>query len=145
MQTDYKKDKMQIYKKLVRPVSTYKKESWTLIEHDQERIRRFERKIIKRIYEAVRMVLADWRIRSNNETVDILNDLPSHDGRLQDFKENSKCEDLYHQETRNTMAQMAGSSAGGFKDNTSHRLERKGQEPHCLEANHEGGQGLLGL
>lgn len=41
-----RKTKVKIYKTPVRPIITYRSESWRLTEHDQERIKRFERKIM---------------------------------------------------------------------------------------------------
>uniref|UniRef100_A0A8D9DTK6 Craniofacial development protein 2 n=1 Tax=Cacopsylla melanoneura TaxID=428564 RepID=A0A8D9DTK6_9HEMI len=63
--------KIQIYKTLIRPVVTYGGETWTLTEADKERLRRFERKVIRKIYGGVK-VGNEWRIRYNSEINDIL-------------------------------------------------------------------------
>uniref|UniRef100_A0A8D8PVV0 Craniofacial development protein 2 n=1 Tax=Cacopsylla melanoneura TaxID=428564 RepID=A0A8D8PVV0_9HEMI len=63
--------KMQIYKTLIRPVVTYGSETWTLTVADRERLRRFERKIIRKIYGGVKEN-NEWRIRYNHELNDIL-------------------------------------------------------------------------
>lgn len=63
--------KMQIYKTLIRPVVTYGSETWTLTVADKERLRRFERKVIRKIYGGVKEN-NEWRIRYNNEINDIL-------------------------------------------------------------------------
>lgn len=47
--------KMQKYKTLIRPVVTYGSETLTLTEADKERLRRFERKVVRKIYGGVRM------------------------------------------------------------------------------------------
>uniref|UniRef100_A0A8D9B1A7 Craniofacial development protein 2 n=1 Tax=Cacopsylla melanoneura TaxID=428564 RepID=A0A8D9B1A7_9HEMI len=67
-----RKTKMKIYKTLIRPIVTYGSENWTLTQEDQEKIRRFERKIIRRIYGAVRLNEEEWRIRTNREILEIL-------------------------------------------------------------------------
>uniref|UniRef100_A0A8D8XZ49 Craniofacial development protein 2 n=1 Tax=Cacopsylla melanoneura TaxID=428564 RepID=A0A8D8XZ49_9HEMI len=63
--------KMQIYKTLIRPVATYGGETWTLTEADKERLRRFERRIIRKIYGGVK-INNEWRIRYNAEINGIL-------------------------------------------------------------------------
>uniref|UniRef100_A0A8D8X0K2 Craniofacial development protein 2 n=1 Tax=Cacopsylla melanoneura TaxID=428564 RepID=A0A8D8X0K2_9HEMI len=68
-----RKTKMTIYRTIIRPVITYGSESWTLTKEDQEKIRRFERKVIRRIYGPIRVDEDNWRIRYNSEINDILN------------------------------------------------------------------------
>jgi hypothetical protein len=63
--------KMQIYKTLIRPVLTYGCESWTMKKEDENILRRFERKIIRRIYGPVREG-REWRIRNNEEIYNII-------------------------------------------------------------------------
>jgi hypothetical protein len=63
--------KMQIYKTLIRPVVTYGFESWTIEKKDENILRRFERKIIRRIYGPVKQG-REWRIRNNEEIDNII-------------------------------------------------------------------------
>jgi hypothetical protein len=63
--------KMQIYKTLIKPVVTYGCESWTMKKEDENILRRFERKIIRRIYGPVRQG-REWRIRNNKEIDNII-------------------------------------------------------------------------
>jgi hypothetical protein len=63
--------KMQIYKTLIRPVVTFGCESWTLRKEDENILRRFERKIIRRMYGPVRQG-REWRIRNNEEIDNII-------------------------------------------------------------------------
>jgi hypothetical protein len=63
--------KMQICKTLIRPVVTYGCESWTMKKQDENILRRFERKIIRRIYGPVRKG-REWRIRNNEELDNII-------------------------------------------------------------------------
>jgi hypothetical protein len=63
--------KIQIYKTLIRQVVIYGCESWTMINEDENILRRFERKIIRRIYGPVRQAM-EYRTRNNDETDNIL-------------------------------------------------------------------------
>ena len=57
---------MQIYKTLTRPVVTCGSETWTLTKFDENLLRIFERKILRRIYGPVQE--GDiWIIRNNEE------------------------------------------------------------------------------
>jgi hypothetical protein len=42
--------KYKIYKPMIRPVVLYGSESWTLTKADEEKLRTFERRILRRIY-----------------------------------------------------------------------------------------------
>ena len=57
---------MQIYKTVVRPVATYGSETWTLTKSDENSLRIFERKILRKIYGPVQEG-DTWRIRYNEE------------------------------------------------------------------------------
>jgi hypothetical protein len=63
--------KMQIYKTLIRPVVTYGCEARTMKKQDENILRRFERKIIRKIYGPVRQG-REWRIRNNEEIDNII-------------------------------------------------------------------------
>jgi hypothetical protein len=63
--------KLQIYRTLVRPVVTYGSESRTLIMKEERVLAVFERKILRRIYGAVKENEL-WRIRRNDELEDII-------------------------------------------------------------------------
>jgi len=66
-----RKTKLQIYKTLIRPIVTYGGETWTMTENDKSMLRRFERKIIRRIFGAIKEN-GEWRIRNNGEIDKIL-------------------------------------------------------------------------
>jgi hypothetical protein len=58
--------KMQIYKMPIRPVVTYGSETWTHTKSDENLLRIFERKILRKIYGPIRE-RDTWRIRNNEE------------------------------------------------------------------------------
>lgn len=66
-----RKTKIRIYKTLIRPVVTYGSEAWNLSASDCNKLRVFERKIVRRIYGAV-LDRGEWRIRNNQEINEIL-------------------------------------------------------------------------
>jgi hypothetical protein len=57
---------MQIYKTLLRPVVTYGSETWTLTKSDENLLRIFEKKILRRIYGPLQEG-GIRRIRNNEE------------------------------------------------------------------------------
>jgi hypothetical protein len=61
-----RRSKLQIYKTLIRPVVTYEAETWTPTAVEENALRRFERKVLKKIYGPV-VDMGVWRIRYNNE------------------------------------------------------------------------------
>jgi hypothetical protein len=54
------------HKTVVRPVATYGSETWTLTKSDENSLRIFERKILRKIYRPVHAG-DTWRIRYNEE------------------------------------------------------------------------------
>ena len=57
--------KLKIYKSLIRPVVTYGCEAWTLTTRDEQYLRIFERKILRKIFGPVQDKDGSWRIRMN--------------------------------------------------------------------------------
>jgi hypothetical protein len=57
---------MQMYKTVIRPVTTYGSETWTLTKSEENSLRVFERKILRKIYGPV-LKGDTWRIRYNEE------------------------------------------------------------------------------
>lgn len=64
--TVHQKTKIRLYKTLIRTVVAYGCETWTLTQSAAEKIDRFERKILRRIFGPVRDG-SIWRIRYNEE------------------------------------------------------------------------------
>jgi hypothetical protein len=63
--------KLKFYRTLIIPVVIYATETWTLNISDENALRIFERKIIRKIYGPVRED-GVWRVRSNSEINSLL-------------------------------------------------------------------------
>jgi hypothetical protein len=59
--------KLKIYTTLIRPVVTYGCEAWTLTSRNEQQLRIFERKKIRKIFGPVQDKNGIWRIRKNYE------------------------------------------------------------------------------
>lgn len=64
--------KLLIYKTIIRPVVTYGCEVWTLNMADENDLRIFERKILRKIYGPIRVENGDYRRRNNAELNEII-------------------------------------------------------------------------
>jgi hypothetical protein len=59
--------KLKIHKILIRPVVTCGCEAWTLTDRDEQHLRIFERRILRKIFGPVQNEAGSWRIRMNYE------------------------------------------------------------------------------
>jgi hypothetical protein len=59
--------KLKIYKSLIRPVVTYGCEAWTLTNRDEQNLRIFEHRILRKTLGPVQNEDGSWRIRMNYE------------------------------------------------------------------------------
>jgi len=64
--------KLNIYKTLIRPVVTYECEGWTLTSRNEQQLRIFERKILRKIFDPVQDGKGFWRIRKNHELNELI-------------------------------------------------------------------------
>jgi hypothetical protein len=69
-----KDTKCKIYKTLIRPVVLYGSESWTLTKADEEKLRTFERRRLRRIYGPTHEN-GVYRIKYNDELYALYKDL----------------------------------------------------------------------
>ncbi|KAJ4429796.1 hypothetical protein ANN_22000 [Periplaneta americana] len=63
--------KIKVYKTLVRPVVIFGSETWAFTKKDENSLRSFERKILRRIFGPVNDHQG-WKIRSNNELLNLI-------------------------------------------------------------------------
>ena len=64
--------KLQLYRNLIRPAVTYGCETWTLTSRNEQKLRIFERKILKKIFGPVQDGNVIWRIRKNHELNELI-------------------------------------------------------------------------
>ena len=62
-----KSSKLRIYKSLITPVVTYGCEAWTLTNRDEQHLRIYERRILRKIFGPLQNEDRSWRIRMNCE------------------------------------------------------------------------------
>jgi hypothetical protein len=67
-----RKDKLRLYKTLIRPVLGYGCEAWTMTQISEERLAIFERKILRRILGSLYEDNLGWRLRHNKEFYELL-------------------------------------------------------------------------
>ena len=60
--------KLKIYKSLIRTLVTSGCEAWTLTDRDEQYLRTFEWRILRKIFGAVQNEDGSWRIKMNYET-----------------------------------------------------------------------------
>jgi hypothetical protein len=64
--------KLKIYKSLIRPVVTNGCEAWTLTNRDEQNLRTFERRILRKVFGPVQNGDVSWRIRMNYELSELV-------------------------------------------------------------------------
>ena len=64
--------KLKIYKSLIRPVVTYRCETWTLTNRDEQHLRIFERRILRKIFGPMQNQHESWRIRMNHKLNELM-------------------------------------------------------------------------
>jgi hypothetical protein len=62
-----KNSKMSVYKTIIRPVVTYGSETWVMNITHEEKLKIFERKILRSIYGPVQDSNNEWRVKTNQE------------------------------------------------------------------------------
>ena len=70
----HRNTKLRVYKTIIRPVLCYGCETWTLTQASEILLDRFERKVLRRIFGAVRE-RDQWRIRYNHELYQLYDEL----------------------------------------------------------------------
>jgi len=64
--------KLKIYKSLIRPIVTCGCEAWTLTNRDEQYLRIFESRILRKFFGPVQNEDGFWRIRMNYELNDVI-------------------------------------------------------------------------
>jgi len=64
--------KLKIYRSLIRPVVTYGCEAWTVTDRDEQQLRIFEHRILRKIFGPVQNEDGSWRIRMNYELNELI-------------------------------------------------------------------------
>ena len=64
--------KLKIYKSLIRPTVTYGCEAWTLTNRDEQFLRIFECRILRKVFGPAQNKDGFWRIRINYELNDLI-------------------------------------------------------------------------
>jgi hypothetical protein len=64
--------KLKICESLIRPVVAYECEAWTLTNRDEQHLRIYERRILRKIFGPVQNKDGSWRIRMNNELNELI-------------------------------------------------------------------------
>jgi hypothetical protein len=60
-----KNSKISVYKTIIRPVVTYGSETWMMNITHEDKLKIFERKILRSKYEPVQDTNNEWRVRTN--------------------------------------------------------------------------------
>jgi hypothetical protein len=68
----HRRSKLKIYKSLIRPVVTYGCEAWTLTSRDQQNLKIFERRILRKIFGPVQNEDRSWGIIMNYELSELV-------------------------------------------------------------------------
>jgi len=64
--------KLKIYTSLIRPAVTCGCETWTLTGRNEQQLRIFERKILRKLFGPVQDENGIWRIRKNHELNELI-------------------------------------------------------------------------
>jgi hypothetical protein len=64
--------KLKFYKAMIGPIATYASETWVLMENITQKLLRFERRIIRKIFGPVKSPDGLWRLRNNEELANVI-------------------------------------------------------------------------
>jgi hypothetical protein len=66
-----RKAKIKLYKSVILPVVTHGCETWTMNEVEEEKLRIFERKVLRKIFGSIQRENGVWTIRTNEEVYNL--------------------------------------------------------------------------